>query len=432
MKTKNVVFVGIAVCVISLLLISPVLANEDDYVLGTFGNANMDDTIDVGDITYTARIFFGLEDETDLADANYDGDIDTLDMWQIGLIILGREKKLTVVDSNDRIVTLDMPIERIIVLSTGGPADPLCILEAEDKIVGINGMIGASLSHPSLIDIPSVGFPGPDYEMVVELEPDLVITSTDAWGSESFGDVRKLEYLGLKAVMFDYTNPSTLPEEMKILGIMVGNEERAEEYNDFFYSTFNLVDEKVEELTSDDKPKVYYEFNVVSYGNYYKTGGSRSRADEFIQRAGGVNIFADIDMDEFEPEAEAILDREPEVVIIDAHTMQIYGLEDTSEMEELRELITNRPGWKPTPDEEGMPAVINDDVYVLAHETMISTHSPVGICYLAKTLQYPFYPVLFSDLDPDAIKREYVENFRPELEDFLLSYQVHHVYPCKW
>jgi iron complex transport system substrate-binding protein len=84
----------------------------------------------VGDLTFTARIICRLEEKTTLADANYDGRVSVLDMTQIGLTILGREKKLTVVDSNDRIVTLDMPIERIIVLSTGGPADPLCILEA--------------------------------------------------------------------------------------------------------------------------------------------------------------------------------------------------------------------------------------------------------------------------------------------------------------
>jgi iron complex transport system substrate-binding protein len=71
MKTKNVVLVGIAVCAISLLLISPVLANEDE-TLNIYGNANLDDTIDVGDITYTARIILRLEDPTDLADANYD------------------------------------------------------------------------------------------------------------------------------------------------------------------------------------------------------------------------------------------------------------------------------------------------------------------------------------------------------------------------
>ena len=419
---KNMVLIGVAVCIALLAsLTSPVLASEDE-TLNIYGNANLDDTINGLDLTYTERIRFGLEDPTTLADANYDTYIDMGDVLQEALIILGREKKLTVIDSNDRKVTLDMPIERIIVLSTGGPADPLCILEAEDKIVGINGMIAASLSHPSLYDIPSVGWPGIDYERVVELEPDLVITSTTAWGSESEGDVRLLESLGIKAVMFDYTNPANLPEEMKILGVMVGNEEKAEEYIDFFYSTLNLVDEEVEDLAPEDKPRVYYEFNVVSYGNYFKTGGSGSRADEFVQRAGGVNIFADVDLPSFEPDPEAILDREPQVVIIDAHTMQIYGLTDTSEMEELRELIKSREGWYK------MPAVINDDVYVLAHETMISTHCPAGVCYLAKTL----HTVLFSDLDPDAIKREYVENFRPDLEDFLLSYQVHHVYPCKW
>jgi len=91
MNTKNVMWVGIAACAISLLLISPVLASEDDYILDIYGNANEDDTIDMRDFTYTARIILWLEDETDLADANYDGEVNVLDMTQIGLIILGRD-----------------------------------------------------------------------------------------------------------------------------------------------------------------------------------------------------------------------------------------------------------------------------------------------------------------------------------------------------
>jgi iron complex transport system substrate-binding protein len=109
MKTKNVVLVGIAVCAISLLLISPVLANEDEYILEIYGNANEDDTIDMRDFTYTARIILWLEDETTLADANFDGDVNVLDMTQIGLIILGRESELTLVDAEGAAKTVSKP-----------------------------------------------------------------------------------------------------------------------------------------------------------------------------------------------------------------------------------------------------------------------------------------------------------------------------------
>ena len=422
MKTKIVARLEIAIVLCSVLLLTTlpgIAAGQNQETLGIYGNANLDDTIDMRDITYTARIICWLEEPTELADANLDGKITARDMTQIGLTILGREKELTIIDSNDRTVTLDMPIERIIALSTGGPAAPLCLLGVEDKLVGSNGMIAKSPSYPDLDDLPSVGYPGPDYEAIVELEPDLVIACLYAWGGE-FGDVRMLESLGIKTVMFDYGNPATLPEEMRILGVMLGKEERAEEYIDFFHSTLSLVDEKVGELT--EKKTVYYEFAVKS-SNTHKTAGSGSKYDEKIKRAGGINIFADVHGPSFEVDPEAVLDRDPEVVIIDAHaTCSIYEMEDKIDLEEFRdEIINNRPGW------DNMTAAKNDDIYIFVHETFVSINVPVGICYLARTL----YPDEFSDLVPDDIKNEYLEEFFPDRE-YLMDYQGPHVYPCKW
>ncbi|RLG32478.1 hypothetical protein DRN97_07275, partial [Methanosarcinales archaeon] len=102
MKTKNktLALLEIAVVLYLLFLVAlPAIAAEqtthevgaitttasgDDYVLGIYGNANEDGTIDMRDFTYTARIILWLEDETDLADANYDGEVNVLDMTQIG------------------------------------------------------------------------------------------------------------------------------------------------------------------------------------------------------------------------------------------------------------------------------------------------------------------------------------------------------------
>lgn len=57
-----------------MLIIMPAVAA--DYTLGIFGNANMDDTIDEDDISYVEGIIDGTSEETQLADANYDGTID--------------------------------------------------------------------------------------------------------------------------------------------------------------------------------------------------------------------------------------------------------------------------------------------------------------------------------------------------------------------
>ncbi|RLG29982.1 hypothetical protein DRN97_11110 [Methanosarcinales archaeon] len=188
LSKKRFVLVGIAACAISLLLTSPVLANEYDYVLDIYGNANEDDTIDMRDFTYTARIILWLEDETTLADANYDGEVNVLDMTQIGLIILGRESELTVIDGADRTVTLNMPIDRIASSSMPQDIRTIIALGAADKIVGVPDVIideadrfpAIYMPCPELLELPIAGSPyfgGPYLEVIASLEPDLVLVS---------------------------------------------------------------------------------------------------------------------------------------------------------------------------------------------------------------------------------------------------------------
>jgi hypothetical protein len=80
-------FVGIAIVLCLLFLAAlpatTVAAEQDDFVLDIYGNANEDDTIDMRDYTYTARIILWSEDETVLADANFDGEVNVLDMTQM-------------------------------------------------------------------------------------------------------------------------------------------------------------------------------------------------------------------------------------------------------------------------------------------------------------------------------------------------------------
>jgi iron complex transport system substrate-binding protein len=122
--------------------VTAIAAEQDDYVLGVYGNANEDDTIDMRDLTYVKLIFFGKKPETELADAKYDGKINPLDFIQIKLIIVGKEKEITIIDSAERILTVKKPIERIVVF-TPGSLETIRSLKATDKIVGVSEFMTA-------------------------------------------------------------------------------------------------------------------------------------------------------------------------------------------------------------------------------------------------------------------------------------------------
>jgi iron complex transport system substrate-binding protein len=108
MKNKTLASLEIAIVLCALFLVTlpgiGIASASEDETLDVYGNANEDDIIDMRDLTFTARMILRLEDETELADANYDGRVSVADMTQIGLIILGRESKLTLVDGADRIL----------------------------------------------------------------------------------------------------------------------------------------------------------------------------------------------------------------------------------------------------------------------------------------------------------------------------------------
>lgn len=84
-----------------------------DYTLDIFGNANMDDTIDVQDVVYVKGIIDGSEKPTDFADANYDGAIDEKDIDQIEAIIEGSEDELVLMDSTGRLVRVKKPLQKV-------------------------------------------------------------------------------------------------------------------------------------------------------------------------------------------------------------------------------------------------------------------------------------------------------------------------------
>jgi len=268
MNVEALGIVIVAVC-ISLALMP---AGASDFTLEIFGNANMDDTIDELDVEYVQGIIDGTNDETEFADANCDGEIDEEDIAQIEQIIAGEETELTVIDSANRVVTLKMPVNKVVVAYMG-PHEPMIIL-AKDKIAGWEGGIpkyrGDIVEKAGLEEIPIVGegFDGSglDYEKILEIDPDIIL-ATSYWAEEVSNKLTKIPVIALD---FDEAGAEDMIKEFRKLGIIVGNTEKAEEVIEWIQNYEGIIEERTKDLGEDEMPSYYLE----AWSKQYVTLGS--------------------------------------------------------------------------------------------------------------------------------------------------------------
>ena len=426
MRNKLLVVVEIAIVVCSLFLVAPVIAadqtmqktittaSEDDFTLGIYGNANEDDTIDMRDTTYIKLAIFKKKPETKLADANYDGKVSMLDVGQTKLIILGKEKKLTVIDSADRTVTIKKPIDRVVLTSR---FEEFIMLEGEDafgKIVGWNRGYWEGRrqwfwekytdAFPEIEEIPDLGYPYKgtfSVEEAVVLKPDVVLMSM--WEHHCEEVWKRLEQAGVPVVFTDYLAMSleTYTKSTLLLGYVLDKEERAQEAMEFYKEHTNIVYSRLDEIEGRPKPKVYME----SGGRKWNAYGPEKLQGAMVVSAGGENI-AKI-TGEISP--EYVLDANPDVIVMTGSnwpgnpgTVKLGYYADPEESRELLKARVDRPGWNL------LNAVINQRIYSVHH-----SHAHIYDCITLQRFAKWFYPDVFEDIDPEKNWEEFHEKFFP-------------------
>jgi iron complex transport system substrate-binding protein len=422
MKTKTLALAEIAIVLCSVFLVAlPAIAaeqttkevsasanaittaSEDDFVLGVYGNANEDDTIDMRDLTYVKLIFFGKKPETELADAKYDGKINPLDFIQIKLIIVGKEKELTIIDNiNEKVKTFYLPVKTIIAVDDND-GESIRLLGAEDMVIGVGASLPVhDIILPEMSKLPTVGSPwggGFNYEKILELKPDLIVAPA-MWPMKELEE--KVEPYGIQVLLLMPNIPSETQEDILQLGHIIGKIEKAEEFVDFYRNHIGEIDERVEGLSEDEKPRVYHEV----WGDY-KTSSKGWVIDDVCIIAGGINIAHDLGgglanvLPEVDP--EWVIEQNPDIIIkITSGRNCGYGVEDVTEMKAEREAIMNRL------ELANVNAVKNGNVYVVSLDLIASGPHPLILAgYCAKW----FHPDLFEDFDPEASHQEYIDKF---------------------
>ena len=212
----------------------------------------------------------------------------------------------------------------------------------------------------------------------------------------------KLELAGIPVARFRCAELCMLPEEMKKLGYIFDKEEEAEEYLDWRENILNSINETVEEIPEEEKPKVYIEaWRPYFCYSWYGIFG-------YIAEAGGKDIFIDSPLGNVDP--EAVIKRNPDIIVrVASWTAGGYGVDaaDTTELEKIRDEIMNRP------ELQEVKAVKSEKVYVIMNH--LTPYGPragprqfLHIAYQAKW----FHPELFEDLDPKEIHQEYLTRFQ--------------------
>ena len=386
---------------VSILTIAPVSAS-DDFTLSIYGNANQDDTIDMRDVTRIARIICWLDPEVDLADAKYDGAINVGDITQTELIILGREKELTLIDMNDRTVTVNKPIERLVVTHREQFEQLRSVKVPKDIIIAVERQILTmdeyKLYFAEYQDLPSIGScSNPNLEVIVGLRPDAILMGSYGQNTpQHTAALEVFESAGIPAI-YVHETATNFVENIRLLGYLFGKKDEAEEYINWRKGLLNLIRKRVEDIPEEDKPKVY-----VEWGRRYTT---KNEAATRIAAMGGRDIFEGKVSGDINP--EEVAKRNPDIIIIIGGRGSGYITDDVTELKELREELMSRE------ELQDVSAVKTGKVYVMSYYI-----TGTGCChggrdfvqeaYLAKW----FHPELFEDFDPKAIHQEYLNRFQ--------------------
>jgi iron complex transport system substrate-binding protein len=195
---------------------------------------------------------------------------------------------------------------RRIICTSPETTEILFALGAGNRVVGI--VRGCDWPRAAR-DLPLVGdFSNVSLERVVALEPDLVITT----GHEQKRILAQLECLGVPTVAFLASDVASVKRNVEAVGTMVGEEEKAAELVGAFSAKIFAIAAEVEKVPAAERPRVYLEICPEPL----MTVAEGSFVHDAIILAGGVNVGAGLPRPYSRIESEAVIARDPEVIVL--------------------------------------------------------------------------------------------------------------------
>ena len=209
---------------------------------------------------------------------------------------------IEVIDDNGARVNLDQPARRIVSLAPS-LTEMLFAIGAGEKIVGV---VEYSDFPPEATTLPVVGRHDLlDLETIIALQPDLVVS----WKTGNpAAAIERLRQLGLTVYVAEPRELHSIPEHLDKLAILAGVGASAQPVINEFTATLGNL-----RKTYGRKSLVRVFYQV--WDSPLITAGGNELINDIISLCGGQNIFADLSLMAPKVNTEAVLVRNPQVII---------------------------------------------------------------------------------------------------------------------
>lgn len=210
-----------------------------------------------------------------------------------------------IVDDLGRSVSIKEIPQRIISLVPSN-TEILFALGLEDKVVGVTEFC----NYPAeVLDKEKVGgFSTPDIEKIIALQPDLIL----AGSIHAKEVIPALEERGLTVFALAPENLDGILKDIEVVGKITGKGEEASKLVAQMEARIEAITDKTERLKPQERPSVFF----ITWHDPLKSMGSKSFPHELIEKAGGVNIFQDVEERNFQVEFETVVYCDPQVIIV--------------------------------------------------------------------------------------------------------------------
>lgn len=273
---------------------------------------------------------------------------------------------LAVTDDLGRKVTFESRPERIVSLSPSG-TEILFALGLGPRVVGVDKF---SDYPDEAAKVEKVGgFSDPSLEKIASLKPDLVVGVSI---QQKFLD--QFDKLNIPVVILAPKTVEGVLSDIKLIGEITDRREQAERVAGQITGTLKDIGSKLGNLPENSRPRTYYEV----YSDPIMSVGPKTLIHELIVLAGGDNIARDADVEYPKLSPEAILKRNPQVIIFP----RFHGSASLT-----ADQLKSRPGW------EGIEAIKAGRVYSI-DANLISRSGP-RIAQAAQELARLIHPDRF-------------------------------------
>jgi iron complex transport system substrate-binding protein len=233
---------------------------------------------------------------------------------------------VTVRDDLGRTATVSRPPMRIVSLGPG-VTETLFAVGAGPRVVAVTT---TDTYPPEIKQLPTVGGFAPEtisLEALLAQKPDLVI----AGGRFQQPIVESVAKLGVPAVVIDPDTLDGVEDSIVLIGRLTGQEAKSTAVVADFRRRREVVRRRAAAIRPADRPRVLY----VLWDEPLQTTGPGTFVGQMITEAGGVNVFADAAQQYPTVSDEAVLARNPKLVLAPDHGGAT-----------LRDRLFGRPGWK--------------------------------------------------------------------------------------